>query len=308
MRVDPFSGQTLIFEVVQVPDEDVAVEMLKALKSKGLLKNRMFLRLLDADLAFKDKLKQNIAFYIARDGKIKVANYIASEGVSVNEVDSHNQTPLYYAAREGHPQMCKRLIELGLNPNHNDIVKQTCLFYAAKAGHLETCKLLVECGAKHDHTDKKKQTALFWAKKSGNKELIDYMENLKNIKGPKEKTSNSESKSAKKKKSKEDQKFVYNLVYTDENGHKIQMTKEGFNKFLEEYPHLATYFQNPEKLQVDSSETKESWEKVAKKIIQAMWKMRGAFHFHVPVDPVRLNCLDYFDIIKNPMDFGTIKV
>ena len=27
-----------------------------------------------------------------------------------------------------------------------------------------------------------------------------------------------------------------------------------------------------------------------------------------PVDPVALNIPDYFDVIKNPMDFSTIKV
>jgi Bromodomain len=39
-----------------------------------------------------------------------------------------------------------------------------------------------------------------------------------------------------------------------------------------------------------------------------LWKVKFAFIFHEPVDPVKLNIEDYFDIIKRPMDFGTIKV
>lgn len=35
--------------------------------------------------------------------------------------------------------------------------------------------------------------------------------------------------------------------------------------------------------------------------------MKGSFIFHVPVDPIKLGIEDYFDIIKQPMDFGTIK-
>ena len=265
-------------------------------------------------MGFKDKLRQNVIFYVARDGKLKLLEFLASERVGVAEVDTHGQIPLFYAAREGHSEMCRSLVQNGTDPNHADVVKQTCLFYSAKSGHLETCKVLIECGARHTHTDKKKQTALFWAKKSENPQLVEYFESLRNQKPTtaaapvvtKEKTV-SESKSNKKKKSKEDQKYTYHLVYTDENGHKIQMTKAEIQKFLESNPQLAEYFQHPEKLQTEGLE-RESWEKVAKKIIQAMWKIRGAYHFHTPVDPVRLSCLDYFDVIKNPMDFGTVKV
>ena len=255
---------------------------------------------------FKDKLKQNITYYISRDGRLKLLNHIASEGVSVKEVDSHNQTPLYYAAREGHTALCRRLIELGLDLNHSDIVRQTCLFYAAKAGHLETVQFLIESGAKPDHNDKKKQTALFWAKKSGNKELVDYMEGLKSRKVLTTQKISSETKNTKKKKSKDEQKFVYNLVYTDEKGNKTQLTKADFQRFLEDHPHLNEYFQNPEKLQID--ESGDSWDKTAKRILQTLWKAKGGYLFHQPVDPVRLNCLDYFDIVKTPMDFSTIKV
>ena len=42
--------------------------------------------------------------------------------------------------------------------------------------------------------------------------------------------------------------------------------------------------------------------------MNAVWKIKNANIFHYPVDPVKLNILDYFTIIKHPMDFGTIKV
>lgn len=38
-----------------------------------------------------------------------------------------------------------------------------------------------------------------------------------------------------------------------------------------------------------------------------MWKVKGAYIFQTPVDPIKLGIEDYFDVIKNPMDFGTIK-
>jgi len=39
-----------------------------------------------------------------------------------------------------------------------------------------------------------------------------------------------------------------------------------------------------------------------------LWKVKGAYIFHNPVDPIALKIEDYFSIIKKPMDFGTIKV
>lgn len=49
------------------------------------------------------------------------------------------------------------------------------------------------------------------------------------------------------------------------------------------------------------------WEKQATKILNHCWRVKGAFWFHEPVDPVKFGILDYHDIITHPMDFGTIK-
>ncbi len=48
--------------------------------------------------------------------------------------------------------------------------------------------------------------------------------------------------------------------------------------------------------------------KNAKKIMTNMLKFKGSYIFQSPVDPIKLGIEDYFNIIKNPMDFGTIKV
>ena len=37
------------------------------------------------------------------------------------------------------------------------------------------------------------------------------------------------------------------------------------------------------------------------------WKAKGGYYFHEPVDPVKYNVDDYFYIITEPMDFGTIR-
>ncbi len=52
----------------------------------------------------------------------------------------------------------------------------------------------------------------------------------------------------------------------------------------------------------------DNWEKNAKKLMNSLCKVKDSEIFHKPVDPVLLGIPDYFDIIKNPMDFSTIKV
>jgi len=42
-------------------------------------------------------------------------------------------------------------------------------------------------------------------------------------------------------------------------------------------------------------------------IMKAMWKHQHAWPFHFPVDTIKLNLPDYFEIIKKPMDMGTIR-
>ena len=51
----------------------------------------------------------------------------------------------------------------------------------------------------------------------------------------------------------------------------------------------------------------DSWEKQAKKLMNSLWKVKDADLFHKPVDPIELGIPDYLNVIKNPMDFSTIK-
>ena len=58
----------------------------------------------------------------------------------------------------------------------------------------------------------------------------------------------------------------------------------------------------------DIYEQSEEWYRIAKKIIAVLWKVKGAFIYHSPVDQTAYGISDYYDYIKTPMDFGTIKV
>ena len=51
----------------------------------------------------------------------------------------------------------------------------------------------------------------------------------------------------------------------------------------------------------------KSWQKCAQKLLNQVWKIKSAYYFYDPVDPVKFKIEDYFDVIGNPMDLNTIK-
>jgi len=64
---------------------------------------------------------------------------------------------------------------------------------------------------------------------------------------------------------------------------------------------------DPNKIHVNEPSQNEGWVRIAKKLLNGIWKLKNCYYFHKPVDIEALKCYDYPNIIKNPMDFGTIK-
>lgn len=50
-----------------------------------------------------------------------------------------------------------------------------------------------------------------------------------------------------------------------------------------------------------------AWDDAAKELMNQLWRYSGAKIFHEPVDPDRLNIPDYLEVVKTPIDFGTIR-
>lgn len=103
---------------------------------------------------------------------------------------------------------------------------------------------------------------------------------------------------------------MYNLVYIGKSGDKKILSNEEFHRFQKRFSEISKYFQDPQNLEEKRFifEHKEKWQKAALKILKKIWKMPGAEIFHKPVDAQELQLYDYFDIIKHPMDFSTIKI
>lgn len=79
-------------------------------------------------------------------------------------------------------------------------------------------------------------------------------------------------------------------------------------------PDIAELFENDQKLEEmkipsidESAPIQYHWERVARRMMTNLMRHQKAWIFNEPVKPEKLGIHDYFDIITNPMDFGTIE-
>ena len=99
------------------------------------------------------------------------------------------------------------------------------------------------------------------------------------------------------------------------------MSDAEFEIFRVENPELADYFtlnsdsgsplRSPSELKVpqvpDSAPIYDQWEKAAQRTLTTLQRNQKAYIFQNPVNYVELKIPDYPQIVKNPMDFSTIR-
>lgn len=115
----------------------------------------------------------------------------------------------------------------------------------------------------------------------------------------------------------------YVLTVLNEEGHYEPINIEQFEEFRTMHPELAKYFDGNDDNEdedgngpIDELQVPElpegypvyaHWEEAAKRILQNLHRAKNAWLFQAPVDADALGLKDYYNIIKNPMDFGSIK-
>ena len=280
------------------------------------------------DPGHKDKHNQTCLYYTVREGKYETSKYLIEEcKLPINEKDIYGQNPIYYAARDGHLNLCELLVEKGTDVNLEDKYGQTCIFYAIREGHYDIVEFLIKHGANVNKNDKKKQTPVSFALKNGKDKIAQLLIDNGGMKPETKMKNNKEHNKKNRKKPTEEEHQTkseiinniqapkkYILVKIAENGEKTPLTEEEYAKFVDENQEVFQLLNNKENLQkmvdeINDEDLKmhDNWEKIAKKLMNTLWKIKDAELFHKPVDPEELNIPDYFNIIKNPMDFSTIK-
>ena len=314
--IDTENQQNAFFYTALIKKDEDALNICKYFKELGI------------DPLFKDKHQQTCLYYTAREGKYLTSKYLIEEcNIPINEKDIYGQHPLYYACREGHLNVCELLIEKGADVNLEDKYGQTCVFYAIREGHYEIVDFLLKHGLNVNKIDKKKHTPVSYAEKIGQSKIMELLLNNGGIKPENKSKKKNDNKSKKgNKKTPEEEQFnkqemidsiqkpkKHILVKILPSGQKVALNDNEIEEFKKNNPEAAKLLYNKEELEKEKKNANEdlylheNWEKNAKKLISMLWKVKDADLFYKPVDPIELGLPTYFEIVKHPMDFSTIK-
>lgn len=189
------------------------------------------------------------------------------------------------------------------------------------------CKVLVQNGCDLTITDTTNKMASHLAKKYNRMEVYDYLnaeyqalKEQKKAPVEQEPEPNQPQETKKPKAKKKDppatpalpksQTTVYRLYRSDNFGNANEVSYEEFEELMSQYPELSEMIKHPDEIdmsQLEAIKDEDAWQKKAFRILTMCSKAKGGFYFNDPVDPSKYNIEDYFDIITEPMDFGTIK-
>ena len=316
LLIDTENHQNAFFYTALIKNDEDALNICKYFKE------------LEVDPLFKDKHQQTCLYYTAREGKYLTSKYLIEEcNIPINDKDIYGQHPIYYACREGHLNLCELLVEKGADVNLEDKYGQTCVFYAIRQGHYDIVHYLLKHGLNVNKIDKKKHTPVSYAEKIGQSKIMELLLNNGGIKpeNKSKKKNDNKSKKGNKKTPEEEQLSKQEMIDSIQkpkkhilvkilpSGQKVALNDNEIEEFKKNNPQAAKLLYNKEELEKEKQNANEdlylheNWEKNAKKLISMLWKVKDADLFYKPVDPIELGLPTYFEIVKHPMDFSTIK-
>ena len=295
-------NQTVLFYAVQRSSDEEALEVCKALVSLAPPQRRQTF------VEHKDNIAQTALFYAAIAGNLKVVTWLAQDlGLDATAADLYGQSPVFYAARDGKSEIVDFLISRFVGDAYRwDLNGQSPLFYAAREGHLGISEQLVaRWPAMATHTDTAGRRASYFARQAGKVETAAMLETL-------EKQRDEEAVG-------DERRQRYRLIFTD---------LKVLEKFEKEHPEIAVWSRDRPVVKrlvsqagqkrrstiagprpnENSNNTPQlpSWEGAVRRILQdAHRKPEGAI-FLRPVDEERDGAVDYYKIVKEPMDLGTM--
>ena len=308
-------GQTALFYAVQRSDDVEAKQIAERLISMS-----------EIDPKRKDFGGQSPLFYASAVGNIETVKMLISHGCDANEKDNLNQSALFYAARDGRASVAEVLLAHGAIASDIDRNGQTPLFYAARENKKEVCKLLIDANANVDHRDLTGRRASYFSRLNNHVEVTELLESY----------SVDDSGSDRKR---------YRLVFVGQDGTHLTPTAEQLEFMESKFPDICVWSKTgpiatglaplpvsviapgsiagasaavarkssvafPKKKAVAAPPPpapKPIWMTAARQIVSDIFKKEDAWIFLRPVDPLKDQCPDYLTVIKNPIDFGTIR-
>jgi ankyrin repeat protein len=147
------------------------------------------------DLSGLKYMRGTLLHLAAEQNRPDIVPLLVQRGVSPNEPDNLNVTPLAVAAERGHLEVVKALLDAGAStelppppPGEKQWdsmfrLKDTPLIHAAKNGNEAIVRLLTDAGAKVEIRGQQEMTALDWAKQFWNANIVAILKQKAGLSG-----------------------------------------------------------------------------------------------------------------------------
>ena len=278
----------------------------------------------------RDKMETTCLFYAIEKGKINIVKFLVNNlAMNVNDIDRDGKSLMFYAIKSNQIDLVKFLFHEKCDINIEDNKGQNCLFPAIQKGNFEIIKFLIEKRISINKIDKNKNTPLSIAIKCNDIKIIEYLifhgayectkkYNKSGIYSKRMRLSKEENKKLRDKNENEkimkiQQQRKYVLVHIDDKGEKTKLNSDDIKSLKLNNPTVAKLLDDKDFLlnEVYSLNKDilfyESWESEALKVLKELLKLPETEIFKYPVDPIENNVPNYYEVIKNPMDFSLIK-
>ena len=116
-----------------------------------------------------------VLVYAAHHGHLGMVDYLAAQGVPLDQTNSNGTTAMMRAALSGHGAVVGRLVELGADPTLQDRYGLTALHFAAMGGDTAAAGHLLTLGLGVNSVTKNGWTPLHAAAGMGNEDMISYL-------------------------------------------------------------------------------------------------------------------------------------
>jgi hypothetical protein len=126
-----------------------------------------------------NEYKVTALMHAAIGGQKEIAEFLISEGASINAQCDRNQTALICATLFGHKEIVELLLKYGANINSQDYKGYTALHYAAGKGFRDIAELLLEKGANKNIRTSAGKTAAQIAQECGKLGLSELLSDKK---------------------------------------------------------------------------------------------------------------------------------
>jgi ankyrin repeat protein len=297
-------NQTVLFYAVQRSSDEEALYVCKTLVDLAPAYKRQDF------VAHKDNIAQTALLYAAIAGNLKVVMWLVEDqGLDITASDLYGQSAIFYAARDGKEEIVNYLISRVPGSEYKwDLNGQAPLFYAAREGHTAVCEALIaRWPAMTTHIDTAGRRASYFASHAGKVETALTLENA-------ERCRETEMENLGERRQR------YRLIFTD---FKL------LEKFEIEHPEISVWNRDrpvvkrlaaatsgahkrrstiigPRPSEANNTPQLSSWEAAVKRILQDAQRKAEASIFLRTVDEERDGAVDYYKIVKDPMDLGTM--